>query len=97
MRGRGDEQTQARPIPHDELVRLQRCPREARGAADLSIRCGLFGHAISRECYGDGASFEMQRDLLLLIALWELGGRIIGGMPGRADAIWFDIAIVFRE
>lgn len=39
----------------------------------------------------------MQRDLLLLIALWELGGRIIGGMPGRADAIWFDIAIVFRE
>jgi hypothetical protein len=30
------EQAQARPLPHDELVRLQRCADEARVSADLA-------------------------------------------------------------
>ncbi len=30
------EQAQARPLPHDELVQLQRCAQEARIAADLA-------------------------------------------------------------
>ena len=30
------EQAQARPLPHDELVHLQRCAQEARVAADLA-------------------------------------------------------------
>ena len=30
------EQAQARPLPHDELVRLQRCAPQARVFADLA-------------------------------------------------------------
>ena len=30
------EQAQARPLPHDKLVHLQRCAQEARVAADLA-------------------------------------------------------------
>ena len=30
------EQAQTRPLPHDELVRLQRCASEARVVADLA-------------------------------------------------------------
>lgn len=36
---------------------------------DERIRRDLFGHALQRERYGDGATMEMQRDLLLKIAL----------------------------